>query len=159
MNTRLLPDVLVPQGGLGRDESCHEVDTTLIVDHDHLDPTLTKKVLGSHERPVLTDHNLGYAEEEDGSGAHVTRGEGRVYHGASVLGGAETARVVEGVHLGVKDGRPLLDPSVVTPADYHVVDHEGGADGNPTFVSSHECLFDGCFEPDRAHRVDHMTRA
>ena len=69
----LLPDVFVPQVGLGCDEVAHHLDAAGIVAHVDGDASGAEQVFSSDEGAVLSDDDAGDPVEEDGAGAHVAR--------------------------------------------------------------------------------------
>lgn len=144
-------DVLVPELWVFRDEGGHQLDTFEIVDHFDLYSVGAQQALGACEGAILADDHPGDLIEEDGAAAHDAGGEGGVDRRTPVVDGRQTPRVLEGIHLGMENGRPLLHPAVVAAADDFPVDLQSRADGNAASVPSLPGFIDGDFEAERRH--------
>ena len=140
MTRALLPDVLVPKRGVGGDEVTHEANTLLIIGDLEQNTALSNVLFRPSKGAILPNHDARNAIQQRCAAAHVAWGQRRVQCGASIVRGAEAARVLQAVHLGVKGGASFLYTSIMSTPDDSPVDDEHRANGNPTLRQSRACF-------------------
>lgn len=133
-------------------EPLHHLNTPAVLDHFDGHPALSEQLFLPLKRDVFTDNDSWDPVQQDGPGAHGTRGQCRIEDALPVCRGGQSAGIFECVHLGVEHGTSPLNASVVSPTDDFPLMDQNGTDRNSAFGKS---LFRF---GNRYGKMIHMTR-
>lgn len=116
LSTAWLPNVLVPELGLGADESSHEVDAFRVIEHHKLHSVPPQPVFGAEESAIFTNDNFGNFVEQSRAGAHRAGRQSGVENALAVDAGRLAAGVTQGGHFRMQDGVGSLHALIAPPA-------------------------------------------
>src|SRR5712691_11385972 len=131
------------------DEFFHEPDARRILQYLEADAARFEELLLAEEGLVLTDDDARDAVEENRAAAHRARRKRRVQDRVAIHGRRMSSRILEGVHLPVQDGAPLLHTAIVTSAEHPAAVHDHRSDRDAALPPSllglldrrpHECV-------------------
>ena len=130
MQHLLLPDVLIPERWILRDELPHHLDAFRVLHYFDLYPRRAERFFRAQERGVLADHNARNSVEQNRAGAHRAGRQCGVERAPPVNVGALPSGVFETIHFAVVNDAAALDPLVVPAPDDFPVQYQHRADGN-----------------------------